>query len=519
MPDDDWLDLTTKTHACPDKPGTGETQSVDQERALLIMLVGSEANRTFTVGEETLIGRSAEATIQIVDDDISRSHAQITRTGPGRFTIEDLGSKNGTLVNGVPIKMQLLRYGDKIRIGSQTIFMFSEYDHLEDQLLQTQRLESIGRLAGGVAHDFNNILGAVLANVGFLKGISRQTTFGDEEVRESLDDIDGAVRRAVDLTRQLLGLARQEHTEQRHLDFSSLLGEVNSLVTRTFEREIAVETDIDAELVLLGDPSQLHQMLMNLCINARDAMPQGGALNLVARRTRLEQPDLLRLPFLRPGLFVEVVVRDTGSGMDELVRRRIFEPFFTTKQNGMGTGLGLATVYKIVKQHGGHIDVDSKVGQGSSFRIYLPAVDEPVPEGEPDIYDLDTGSTGTGTVLLVDDEEVFLKSTGRLLEGLGFTVLLAQDGDQALEVYKQEGREVQLVLLDMIMPRRNGGDTFHALRALDPRVRVVLSSGQTQARGVRDLLAAGARGYLQKPYDAKALSEAISRALIDEVAG
>jgi CheY-like chemotaxis protein len=226
---------------------------------------------------------------------------------------------------------------------------------------------------------------------------------------------------------------------------------------------------------------------------------------------------MLRLPLLRPGLYVEVVVRDNGIGMDELVRRRIYEPFFTTKENGVGTGLGLATVYNIVKQHGGHIDVDSKVGQGTSFRIYLPALERRAGSTEElEIFDAGAGSAGTGTVLLVDDEEVFLKSARRLLEGLGYTVLTACDGVEAVQLFERERRRIQLVLLDMIMPRLNGAGTLDELRKLDPDVRVVISSGQTQVSGVRELLTAGARGYLQKPYDARALGEALARALADD---
>jgi signal transduction histidine kinase/CheY-like chemotaxis protein len=497
--------------------GTGELPQLGRDRGQLIVLVGNRAGTAFDLGDETLIGRANDVHVNVGAEDASRRHARIRRTPEGVFILEDLGSRNGTLVNGVPVKEQALKLGDKIRIGAKTVLMFTQHDELEDLLLQSQKLESIGQLAGGIAHDFNNLLGAILANVSFLQGLAN-VDIGERDVVESLADIDVAAHRAADLTAQLLGFARRTSYEKRPVGVNQLVDEVRSLLSRTISKNIHLSVELEPDLTVVGDSSQLHQVLMNLCINARDAMPKGGALTVSAKLCHLSDAEVLTLPFLIPGTYVVVAIKDTGTGMDADTLRRAFEPFFTTKSAGQGTGMGLATAYGIIKNHGGHIQAESQPGRGSMFSVYLPAADAPSTTAE--VKAMEQGTTSvhtrrihTGLVIVVDDEEIFRNSARRLLEGLGYGVLCAADGPQAIELLRSHHELVELVLLDMVMPMMNGVEVFHELRKIKPTVKVLLNSGHAELQSVRTLLASGAEAFLQKPYGAGALAEALSKAM------
>jgi len=500
----DWEDSDTIVTQV--QHDTGEREAVSSpDKALLVVLVGGDVGRTYVVTDRLVIGRGSGADVRIASEDVSRSHVIIEQTEPGKFEIEDQGSKNGTMVNGFPVTTQPLKYGDKIRVGSRTILMFSQYDEVEDQLMQAQRLESIGQLAGGVAHDFNNILGAVLANVGFLKGLAPSVSFGDREVQECVDDIDVATQRAIQISKQLLGLARRDQRQDMDVAVDELVHEVLALAGRTFGRSIRIEDTVEAGLHVKGDPAQLNQMLMNLCINARDAMlPRGGTLSLKVERVTGDSPEQ-RMVRLR--------ISDTGAGMPEEVRKRIFEPFFTTKGKGEGTGLGLSTVLSIVRQHGGDVECHSTEGEGTTFVVWLPLQEVKVMPMQQAPGSRQTLTMRPGMVLVVDDEEVFLKSTRRLLEGLGYPVQTARDGLEAVQVFDLHKDMIEIVLLDLVMPNMDGEETFLALRRIDPTVRVLISSGQTELGRARELLTEGVQGFLQKPYDAATLGDAISRAM------
>jgi len=517
---DDFHD-TTVTRVRGIERDTREERPVG-DRALLVVLVGADAGRTHVVEESVVLGRSPEVDVQIRSDDASRLHARIKRIEPGRFVLEDLRSKNGTRVNGVKVAEHTLRFGDKIRIGSQSILLFTGYDPLEDQLLHFQRLESLGQLAGGVAHDLNNVLSVLLMNLAFLKGLSGEVKLGEKTVQECLQGIDTAATRAVEISRQLLGLARRDRREDVQLDVLRAVEAVTRLLVRTFDRSIRIKTDVAQGLWVKGDPAQLNQVVMNLCINARDAMPDGGTLTLGGRMTSFGAKSGEKAPLVRPGYYVELSVADTGQGMSEEVMKRAFEPFFTTKPRGQGTGLGLATVESIIRQHGGHVEVKSEVGQGTTVRIYLPVV--AAAEAQRRTVDVEVGAAETrrlaqGAVLVVDDDDAFLASARRLLEGLGYAVLIASSGAEALNIYDQHCDLVELVILDMVMPEMDGTAVFEALREHDPSVRVLISSGATELGGVRELLEAGARGFLQKPYDAGALAEAVSKIMFGAPGG
>jgi two-component system, cell cycle sensor histidine kinase and response regulator CckA len=489
---------------------TSENQVVPREIAQLVMLLGGTEGRTYVVEEQAEIGRQAGCSIHLSDDDASRRHARIRRTDRG-FMIEDLGSRNGTFVNGLPIKhQQTLKIGDRIRIGAKTLMMFTRYDRLQDQLQQAQKMESIGHLAGGVAHDFNNLLGAILANLTYLQGLK---SYAGPDVQGCLADTVTATQRATELTQQLLSFARRRSGESHRVDISTLIREVCQLVTRTFSRSIAIEEEVPTNLAVIGDSGQLHQVLMNLCINARDAMPDGGTLTLSSKLLTLGE-DSSEHPLLTPGPYVLLAVSDTGVGMSPETLRRVFEPFFTTKGPDHGSGMGLAVAYGIVKRHGGYITAESRPGAGAAFRVYLPAAAEKYETAERPRPQKTRGYEH-GLVLVVEDEPLFRQSARRLLENQGHGVLCASDGVEAVELFKQHHDMIKVVLLDMIMPNLGGTETFHELRRIDPSVRIVLNTGRGDLAAVRPLLDAGASGCLQKPYDAATLTEAIAAALRD----
>lgn len=492
---------------------TKETDILEAHgRASLIVLVGEVPGRTFVLDEnEVLIGRVPEATICVTGSEVSRRHAVIRRNPVGGFILVDLSSRNGTRVNGVPVQQKVLEFGDKIFVGDSTVLLFTHFDQLGEQLRQAQKMESIGLLAGGVAHDFNNLLTVVLANMSFLKSLPRSSTLGDATVSAALDDAEAAGRRAIDVTRQLLAFARRGKYDERPVDVSSLIREVARLIRRTFDRGIVIDVSVEPDLVVVGDRSQLDQVIMNLFINARDAMPQGG--QLLVRATLASHDDLpLPLKINAGRSFVAISVQDTGVGMSAEIRAHAFEPFFTTKQSSTGTGLGLATVYGIVKNHGGDVTIDSQPGQGSTFKVFLPhapqesassrLVRTEQPASEPPI--------SHGLVLIVDDDDLVRRGAKRLLQKLGYTVLEACDGLEAVDCYKSNGSEIALVLLDLVMPRMNGEQTFFALKELDPDVRVLVTSGYTDEDRAQRISAAGAGGFIQKPYDASGLAQAMA---------
>ncbi len=376
---------------------------------------------------------------------------------------------------------------------------------LETQLQQAQKMESIGTLAGGIAHDFNNILMGIQGNATLM-----QLKIDSEHPNyEKIKNIEKFVLNGTELTKQLLGFARRGKYLVKITDLNDVIEKSSSLFART-KKEIQVHTDLHDEIWAAEvDSGQIEQALLNLYVNAWQAMPEGGDLYLKTRNIMLNSSCSYVKPFkVEPGKYVEISVSDTGVGMDRETRKRIFEPFFTTKEMGRGTGLGLASVYGIVKSHGGYIDVISEKEKGTTFTIYLPASEKEVVREKTVPVEM---PKGTGTILLIDDEKMILDVGCELLEELGYTVLSALSGREALDIFQKNSDKIDLVIMDMIMPGMGGGETFDRLRNINPHIKVLLSSGYSVNGQASQILRRGCDGFIQKPFNLNQLAAKIGK--------
>jgi len=386
-----------------------------------------------------------------------------------------------------------------------------ERARLQQQLFQAQKMEALGTLAGGLAHDFNNALSVML---GFAS-LARQRLGPTDPLQESMRMIEQSAQRAADLTRQLLGFARPERQQVKPVCVEEVLDRVRRMVARTFDRSIKVcLLDGSNSLWVNAEPSYLEQAILNLCINARDAMPAGGNLTLQASAITLEaeQPDLPAQS--APRRYVSISVQDTGVGIAPETLSRLFEPFFSTKEPGRGTGLGLAMVYGFVKNHDGFVRVESELGHGARFTVYLPLIPAPAPDAGARV--LGRIQPGSGTVLVVDDEPLVRAFAEEGLKGLGYKVWAAENGQQALEIYARHGKEINCVLLDLIMPEMGGVETYRRLRQLHPHARVVFASGYSTGEILRDAPDAREAEFIGKPYTLEGLSLVLRKAGVGE---
>jgi len=382
-----------------------------------------------------------------------------------------------------------------------------ERERLAEQLRHSQRMEAIGQLAGGVAHDFNNILTAIQGNAELLK-----TTVADGDERaEMVDQIVQSSRRAADLTHQLLSFARKGKFQMVLLDIHDTIHDVVSILQHSIDRRIHVALNFGAvPSTVMGDRTQLQSALLNLGLNARDAMPEGGELTFATEVCEVDEEFVgVERPGIPPGRYIRVCVTDTGTGMDKRTQERVFEPFFTTKEVGQGTGLGLASVYGCMRSHRGGIEVDSRAGQGSTFRVFLPLAEaarghaEAEAEAQP--------VRGSGHVLVVDDEEIVRNYACRALQSLGYTVATCRDGAEAIAHYRKHRRRIDLVIIDLVMPKLDGRQTFRRLREIDPGVRAILSSGYSEDYAARGGAEDGVLDFLGKPFRIEELSRMVAR--------
>jgi signal transduction histidine kinase len=379
----------------------------------------------------------------------------------------------------------------------------------EEQLRHSQKMEAVGQLAGGIAHDFNNLLTGILS----YSDLVLQELRPDDPIRGDIEQIRHAGQRAAGLTRQLLAFGRRQVLQPRVLSLNACVGEVDAMLRRLVGADVTFESELDPGLWhVRADPGQLEQVLVNLVINARDAMPDGGRVTVTTANLLLTATDDARGNGVRPGAYVTLAVSDTGVGMDVPTQARIFDPFFTTKEAGKGTGLGLSTVYGIVEQSGGHIAVESAPGQGATFTIFLPRHMGAAAVAAP--TDRRSFPGGTETLLLVEDEAAVRSSARRLLERHGYTVIEARHGVDALRIIEAGDRPVDLVITDLVMPEMGGRELVERLRTRHPGVKVLFMSGYSERAVTADGVMPPGTGFVEKPFTIEQLTRR-TRELLD----
>lgn len=413
--------------------------------------------------------------------------------------------KHGAEVH-VSVSVSPIRAQDGRIVGASLICRdVSERKRLERQIIQSQKMEAIGRLAGGVAHDFNNLLTIIDGNSELL--LNR--LLPSDTMRQNLSEIRRAGERAGTLTRQLLAFSRQQVLEPKVLDLNSVVTDTEKMLRRLIGEDIVLTSVPNpAAGRVKVDPGQLEQILMNLAVNARDAMPQGGSITIETYRVTLDAHYVQTHPDARPGEYALLAVSDTGCGMDDATKARIFEPFFTTKGPGKGTGLGLAMVYGIVKQSGGSIDVYSELGRGTAFKIYLPQVQEPLSPGKS-FRGVRMMPRGSEAVLLVEDEDAVRSLACHVLRSCGYTVLEADNGERAVQLAGDHRGPIDLVVSDVVMPHLGGRQLVERLSALRPTLKALFTSGYTDDAVVRHGVLGTDYAFLQKPYTPTALAQKV----------
>lgn len=469
----------------------------------LVVVRGADNGARYPLTGVVHIGRGSDCAICLEDDRVSRRHARIETVG-SRTLIEDLGSRNGTKVNGVQVRGSTeIEFGDRLEIGPSSTLLFTHDDPLEAAARESARMANIGRIAAGVSHDFNNLVAAALATIATIEGRANATGWRDPDATEGLRDLHLVLSRASELTKTLSTLGR--HTDSREaVDASAVCLEVVRLCRRTFGPSYRLQCEATDELIVRGNRTALHQVLLNLCLNARDAMPQGGSI--VLRTRRVEEGS---------ARWAQIEVVDEGEGMDSDVSAHIFERFFTTKPEGSGTGLGLATVREIVKGMNGTIGVLSARGQGSSFRIRLPMIDADrvvrpkrrTQSALPARHD----QVPSGRLIVADDQVMLRNSLTRLLSADGHEVVSASNGKEALELLKRQRAE--LLLVDLDMPVMGGREVLEAVRGLRDAPGVIIMSGHWDPERADELLALGAAAYLTKPFQVAELRVLIGTVL------
>lgn len=384
----------------------------------------------------------------------------------------------------------------------------TEKKKLEIQFLRTQRLESIGTLAGGIAHDLNNVLAPILMGLEIIK-----MKLPDPESQKVLATLEASTKRGADIVRQVLAFARGLEGRHAELQVKHLVREIAHMATETFPKYIDIRVEIPVTpWVILGDATQLQQVLLNLCVNARDAMPNGGKLLIRAENVRLDENYARMHLEAKPGIYVLLTVTDTGMGIPPAIIDKIFEPFFTTKPVGQGTGLGLSTILGIVRSHGGFINVYSDVGKGTSFKVYLPA-DTKIELEDIEIEHDDMPSGGGELVMVIDDEASIRDIAKQTLETFGYKVITADDGSEAIALYVQQQVKVHVAIVDMKMPIMDGPATIRALRKLDPKVKIIAASGLTLGGQMAEASTVNAQAVLPKPFTAENLLKTIYRVM------
>ena len=411
----------------------------------------------------------------------------------------------------VPILIGAAVFEDSPQEGVSFVIDLTERKASEQQALRAQRMESIGTLAGGIAHDLNNVLAPIMMAIAML-----EIRFADPDSQELLATISSSAQRASDMVRQVLSFARGVEGRRMELQVKHLIRDIEKIANDTFLKNIQVRTIVARDLwTVIGDPTQIHQVLLNLCVNARDSMPAGGMLTLSAHNLTLDAHYVALDLGASPGSYVFLQVEDTGTGIPAEITDKIFDPFFTTKEVGKGTGLGLSTSLAIIKSHGGFIRVDTQPGKGTKFEIYLPAQTEPPASVVAEIVTEMPRGNGE-LILVVDDEAAVRQITQKTLEEFGYRVVVAADGAEAVAIYATRVAEIDAIVTDMTMPVMDGLTTVRILRRIDPEVRIVCVSGLTASTHDGEAAGLGVKHFLAKPYTAEALLSVLRQLLSSE---
>lgn len=476
-----------------------------------IVLFNSAAEKAFGTAAGDAIGQSLD---RFIPERFRHLHQEHVRAfGATNVTKRSMGLLNplfGLRASGeeFPIEASI----SQVEVGGKKLFTvilrdITEKRRAEAQLLRAQRLESVGTLAGGLAHDLNNILAPIMVSVRFLE----RRLANDPEGLECVAMLEQLADRGANIVRQVLSFARGIEGERVPIELRHVVREVAEILRETVPRSIGLRREIPDELwTIQADSTQLHQVLMNLAVNARDAMPDGGTLTFVAQNVVLDEHFAQMHPEARIGRYVSLSVRDTGVGIAPDHLDRIFDPFFTTKPQGQGTGLGLSTTLGIVRAHGGFISVYSEPRQGTQFNLYFPALEDETRELRPRNESTPAPEGQGELILVVDDEKQLREMTGRTLQTFGYEVLLAEDGPEALARFAEHPRAIAVVILDMMMPVLDGIATAKALKRMNPRVRIIGSSGLPEQRKLGE---SQFQGFLPKPYTADQLLQLLAKVL------
>ena len=468
------------------------------------------AQRFFGYAEDEILGRNVVGTIVPEKDSTGRDLAAMIRDiglNPEKYASNE--NENMRKDGGrIWISWTNKAIYDKDRNIVEILCVgndVTERKHLERQLLQALKLESIGTLAGGIAHDFNNLLMGIIGNASLML----MNTDPADLNYNRLKNIEKLVESGSRLTSQLLGYARKGKYELKSINLNQLVKDTSEVFGRT-RKDISIYFELAPDLFAVeADKGQIEQVLWNLYVNAADAMPEGG--DFILKTFNTDRKNMKgRLYVLKPGKYVVLAVTDTGVGMDKETMERIFDPFFTTKDMGRGTGLGLASAYGIIKGHDGYIDVESKKGEGTTFGIYLPASEKKI---EKSVEITEQLLKGTETVLLIDDEETILDVGRDFLETMGYKAITARGGWEAIELYQKNQDDVDIVILDMIMPSMSGGEVYDRMKEINPDIKVLLSSGYSIDGQATDILNRGCSGFIQKPFNINELSATIRQIL------
>jgi two-component system, cell cycle sensor histidine kinase and response regulator CckA len=492
---------------------------ISENAADMIAVVDINGQRLYnSPSYQKLLGYSQEelgktsAFEQIHGDDraaVLDAANEARRSGMGRTVEYRIRHKDGrwlTLESTASVVRNRDGEVEKLVIVNRDI---TERKKLEEQLHRSQKLEAIGRLSGGVAHDFNNLLGLI---IGYSEALQERIPT-DDPYREAVDEIQNAGKRAAALTQQLLAFSRKQVLEPRILNLNNIITDLEKMLRRLVGENITIDLLLAADTGMVkADRSQIEQVILNLVVNARDAMPEGGKVTIETGKWALDRSTVLRHPYVIPGPYAMLKVTDTGCGMDAELQSHIFEPFFTTKEKGKGTGLGLATAYGVIKQSGGYIWVDSEVGKGTTFRIYLPEVNA-APEAIPEPKPANKLSADRRTILVVEDEPSLRKLTKKTLSEAGHKVFEAADASQALELSRKTGESIDLLLTDVIMPGMSGKKLADVLVAERPGITVLYMSGYTDGELATQGALKEGTAILRKPFTRDELLRQVESAL------